>query len=809
MLPPNNRGSIRAMIMALSCDGEKIDTTDTSRRKCTVVYMRMMGARVRRKEDPRLITGSSTYVDDIRPQDLGHVGLLRSIYGHAKINHIDTSAAKALEGVIAVYTGDEFKRFSGPMPHGGGEGGGGPKGMVGIDTWPLATDVVRHVGQALAVVVATDRYIARDALDLIVVDYEPLPLIVDMEDALKDDAPQIYPEVPNNIAFKWNKIEGEPDDAFANADVVVSQKMNNQRVAGIPMEGRAVLAQPDALSGGLIVQTSTQNPHSVRQQIAKCLKMSELDIRVIAPEVGGGFGVKISSYPEEMIVATLARQLKQPIKWMESRGENLAATHHGRAQQTTIELAAKQDGTITGLRLRVLTDVGAYPRAAGVAMSTSLLIAGVYALKHVDLEIKAVYTNTMPTGAYRGAGRPEAAYYIERIVAVLAAELGMDPVALRRKNFIQPDEFPYKTPTGATYDSGDYEKPLAVALKTVDYDGLRAEQLRLRKEGRYMGIGLATFTEICGFGPFDSASVRVEPSGQVTVATGISPHGQGQETTFAQIVADKLGVSMDDVFVVHGDTARTPAGQGTMGSRGLVVGGSALVMGLNQITDKVRKIVAHKLEADVADIDFDNGKFGVKGSPEGALNLKEIARIAYSGSVPAEIGTGLEATEFFAPPGTTFPFGADIVSVEVIPDTGEVKILRYVAVDDCGTVISPLLVDGQVHGGLAQGIGQALWEEVVYDEDGQLITGSLMDYAIPRAQDFPMFELSRTETPSPLNPLGAKGIGELATIGSTPAIVNAVVDALSPFGITHLDMPLRPQRIWAAIAAAKQPVAAD
>ena len=774
-----------------------------------MVYMRMMGARVRRKEDPRLITGSSTYVDDIRPQDLGHVAILRSIYGHAKINHIDTSAARAHPGVIAVYTGAEFKGFTGPMPHGGGEGGGGPKGMAGIETWPLAIDVVRHVGQAIAVIVAEDRYIARDALDLIAVDYEPLPIVVDMEAALEPGAPQLYAEVPGNVAFTWNKVEGEPDKAFEQAEVVVSQKMNNQRVAGIPMEPRAVLAQPDALSGGLIVQTSTQNPHSVRQQIAKCLDISPLDVRVIAPEVGGGFGVKISSYPEEMIVATLARQLRRPIKWMESRGENLQATHHGRAQQTEIALAAKRDGTITGLRLRVLTDVGAYPRAAGVSMSTGLLIAGVYAFRHVDLEIKAVYTNTMPTGAYRGAGRPEAAYYIERIVDVLAAELGLDPVELRRKNFIQPDAFPYETPTGATYDSGDYEKPLAVALETADYAGLRAEQARLRKEGRYLGIGVATFTEICGFGPFDSASVRVEPTGQVTVATGISPHGQGQETTFAQIVADKLGVSMDDVFVVHGDTARTPAGQGTMGSRGLVVGGSALVMGLNQITEKVKKIVAHKLEADVADIDFAGGKFGVRGAPEGALTLKEIAKIAYSGSVPAEIGTGLEAAEFFAPPGTTFPFGADIVSVEVLPDTGEVKILRYVAVDDCGTVISPLLVDGQVHGGLAQGIGQALWEEVVYDDDGQLITGSLMDYAIPRAQDFPIFETARTETPSPLNPLGAKGIGELATIGSTPAIVNAVVDALSPFGIRHIDMPLRPQRIWAAIGAADSPVAAD
>jgi carbon-monoxide dehydrogenase large subunit len=776
-----------------------------------VAYMRMMGARVKRKEDPRLITGGSTYVDDVQPQNLGHVAILRSIYGHAKINSIDTSAAKALPGVIAVYTGAEFQRFTGPMPHGGGEGGGGPKGMVGIDTYPIEPEVVRHVGQAIAVVVATDRYIARDALELLVVDYAPLPVIVDMEEAIKPGAPQLYDNVPNNLAFVWNKVEGDPDKAFAEADVVVTRKMNNQRVAGIPMETRAVLAQPDALSGGLVVQTSTQNPHSVRQQIAKCLNMSPLDIRVIAPEVGGGFGVKISSYPEEMILATLALQLKRPVKWMEDRGENLQATHHGRAQEAEISLAATKDGTITAIKLRVLTDVGAYPRAAGVAMSTSLLIAGVYKMQNVDLEIKAAYTNTMPTGAYRGAGRPEAAYYIERIVDVLAAELDMDPIELRRKNFIPKDAFPYKTPTGATYDSGDYEKPLSKLLEIVDYPALRQQQAEMRKEGRYLGLGVATFTEICGFGPFDSASVRVEPTGQVTVTTGISPHGQGQETTFAQIVADELGVSMDDVFVVHGDTARTPAGQGTMGSRGLVVGGSALMMGVTKIKDKALKIVAHKLEAAEADVTFENGKYGVKGSPEGALTLKDVAKIAYSGSVPAEIGTGLEVTDFFAPPGTTFPFGADLVVVEVRADTGEVQVLRYVAVDDCGRVISPLLVDGQVHGGLAQGIGQALWEAVVYDEDGQLITGSLMDYAIPRAQDFPMFETARTETPSPLNPLGAKGIGELATIGSTPAIVNAVVDALRPFGVTHLDMPLRPQRIWQAITDANvaSAVAAD
>jgi carbon-monoxide dehydrogenase large subunit len=773
-----------------------------------MVYMKQVGARVKRKEDPRLITGSSTYVDDINPRGVGHVGILRSVYGHAKINGIDTAAAKAYPGVIAVFPGKELRELEKPMPHGEGETGGGQKGMVTISTQPLATDRVRHVGQALAVVVAEDRYVARDALDLIEVEYEPLEVVTDVERAIADGAPQLYDDVPHNTAYTWTRKRGEPDAAFAAAEVTVTQKMTNQRLASISLETRGVLAQPDPLSGGLTVYTSTQNPHSVRAEIAKTLGLSEIDIRVVAPEVGGGFGAKISSYPEEMIVAALARKLNRPVKWIESRGENLLATHHGRGQVNELSLAASRDGTITGLRMRCLADLGAYPRDASVPPLTGMLMAGVYKYTNVDLEIRGVYTNTMATGAYRGAGRPEAAYYIERMMDLLAAELGMDPVEVRRKNFIPPDAFPYKTPTGPTYDSGDYAKPLDKALAAADYQGQRAEQARLRAEGRYLGIGVATFTEICGFGPFDSAMVRVEPSGTVTVATGISPHGQGQETTFAQMVADELGVSMDDVVVVHGDTARTPAGKGTMGSRGLVVGGSALFKSLGQVKVKATKIAAHLLEASPEDIAFSEGKFGVRGAPERAKTLADIAGAAYSGQVPEEIGTGLEATDFFAPPGTTFPFGADVVTVEVDPETGEVTLQRYVAVDDCGRVISPLLVDGQVHGGLTQGIAQALYEEVVYDESGQLVTGTLMDYAVPKSEYLPMFENDRTETPSPLNPLGAKGIGELATIGSTPAVANAVLDALAPFGVKHLDMPLRPERIWAAIQAAKGKTAA-
>jgi aerobic carbon-monoxide dehydrogenase large subunit len=766
-----------------------------------MVYSRQIGARVRRKEDPRLITGSSTYVDDFRPSDIGHLAILRSVYGHAKINGIDTSKAAAHPGVIGVYTAKDFADLT-EMPFGNSEGGG-VAGSAPIPTPILENERVRHVGQAIAVVVAESRYIAADAVNLIEVEYEPLPVVTDMEEALQDGAPQLYDHVPNNLAYTFTHKTGDPDATFANAPVVVTQKMNNQRVSGVAMEARATMAQPDALSGGLVVFTSTQNAHGIRNEIAGALGLSDLDVRVIAPEVGGGFGVKAGVYQEDILCAALAMRLRRPIKWIETRSEHLATTHHGRGHQAEVSLAAEQDGTVTGIKLRLVADLGAYPRGAFIPMLCAWLMNGVYRCETVDIEIRAVYTNTMATGAYRGAGRPEAGYYLERIMDVLAAKLGMDPVELRRKNFIPPDAFPHKTATGMLYDSGEYEKPLAKVLELVDYDTLRAEQAAARGQGRYIGIGVTTFTEICGFGPHDSSSVRVEPSGRVTVATGISPHGQGQETSFAQIVADEIGVSMDDVVVVHGDTARTPAGNGTGGSRGLVVGGSALVMALGQIKEKARKIVAHKLEASLEDVSFADGKFGVQGAPDKAMTMKEIAAVAYSGSLPPSIGTGLDVTDFFAPPGTTFPFGADVAVVEVDPETGEIALKRYVAVDDCGKQVSPLLVDGQVHGGLVQGIAQALWEEVVYDDQGQLVTGTLMDYALPKAHDLPNLENDRTETPSPLNPLGAKGIGELATIGSTPTIVNAVVDALSPFGITHLDMPLRPERVWQAIARAQ------
>jgi carbon-monoxide dehydrogenase large subunit len=768
-----------------------------------MVYSKQIGARVKRKEDPRLITGSSAYVDDFQPKREAHMAVLRSTYAHAKIRGIDTTAAKNLPGVIGVFTGAELKALYGPMPFGGGEGGGGFPGQISIEAYAVEHEKVRHVGQAVAVVVAEDRYTARDALDLIQVDYEPLDPVVDLEKSIEPGAPQVYDHVPNNICYVWKHTSGDPDAAFASADVVVNQRITNSKIHSICMETRAVLAEPERTGDAITIYTSTQNPHTVRTQIAKTLRLPETAVRVVAPEVGGGFGAKANTYQEDVIAGALALKLRRPIKWMETRSEHLAATTHGRAHVGNFSIAAKRDGTVVGLRMHLLGDVGANPRGSFIPVLAGWLFPGVYACKNVEMEIKTVYTTTMAVDAYRGAGRPEAAYYVERLMDLLADELKMDPAEIRRKNFIPPTAFPYKTPSGMTYDTGEYDKPLTRALEIAGYANLRAEQVKLRAQGRYMGIGISTFTEICGFGPYDSAAVRVEPTGQVTVMTGISPHGQGSETTFAQIVADELGVTIDDVVVIHGDTARTPQGIGTMGSRSLVVGGSALYRSTKVIREKAEKIAAHLLEASPDDIELREGKFSVKGAPGRGKSLAEIAAASYGGAVPDEIGTGLEAIDFFRPPDTTFPFGADVAVVEVDPSTGKVDIKRYVAVDDCGNVISPMLVEGQVHGGLAQGIAQALWEEIVYDESGQLITGSLMDYAVPVAESLPSFETDRTVTTTPLNPLGAKGIGELATIGSAPTIVNAVMDALEPFGIRHLDMPLRPEKVWRAIREAK------
>jgi carbon-monoxide dehydrogenase large subunit len=686
-----------------------------------------------------------------------------------------------------------------------GEGGSAP----GADhkkhsRHALSVDRVRYVGEPVAAVIGMDPATAVDAVMDVQVDWEPLPAAVDMLEARQDGSPCLFDDLPGNLERIWRRQTGDWAAAQRAADRTIHLRMTNQRLAGVPMEGRAIVAQPDPATGGLTVWTSTQAPHLTRSDLARTLRLPENLLRVIAPEVGGGFGLKIGIYPEEVVLAALAREHQWTLRWVETRMEHMLATTHGRAQVAELEAAVQADGTLTGLRMRVTADIGAYPLAPFIPELTGQMAIGVYAIPTVDIEIACVFTNTTPVAAYRGAGRPEATYYIERLMDRIAGELSLDPAEVRRKNFIPPAAFPYRTPTGQLYDSGEYDRALTKALANADYPTLRAEQAQRRAQQgeRLVGIGLACYVEMCGFGPFESAQVKVEQSGTVTVTTGISPHGQGQETTFAQIIADQLGADYDKIVVIHGDTARTPMGVGTMGSRALAVGGEALVRAAAKVREKAIQIAAVMLEAAAPDVVFSEGRYQVRGVPDRSLSLRQIAKKAYTDQLPDDIEPGLEAVSYFKPPELTYPFGAHVAVVEVERETGVVHLRAYFAVDDCGPRISPLLVDGQVHGGLAQGISQALLEEVLYDENGQLISGSLMDYALPRAVHFPSFRLDKTETTTPHNSLGAKGIGEAATVGSTPAVVNAVLDALQPLGVRQIDMPLRPERVWRAMQAA-------
>jgi carbon-monoxide dehydrogenase large subunit len=769
-----------------------------------MAYAALMGAEVKRKEDPRLIRGAGSFVGDLKLPGMLHVALVRSPYAHAEVRSVDTAAACALPGVVAVVAGRDLLADVQPLPlASSGEGGEGVGKYTGRTRFVLAVERVRHVGEAVAAVVATSYEAAVDAAQAVEVDYSPLPVVADPVQAMAPDAPLIFDGLTSNVDHSRRRQKGDVEAAFGAAHRIVRQRMVNQRLFGFPMEGRAVAAAPDFASGGVTLYTSTQTPHQIRGEVARTLGLSESQVRVIAPDVGGGFGVKIGSYPEDSLCAALALRLNAPVRWVEDRLEHVLATTHGRGQVCELEAAVQPDGTVTALRMRVTADLGAYPLAPGLPDLTTAMGVGVYKIPNVDLEATSVYTNTTPVAAYRGAGRPEAAYYIERLMDCVAAELGLDPAAVRRTNFIPPEAFPYKTPTGLTYDSGEYDKALARALEISRYADLRAEQARRRAsgEGRLLGIGLACYVEMCGFGPYESAQIKVEPSGAVTVTTGISPHGQGTWTTFAQIVADQLGADFGAIVVRSGDTATTPMGVGTMGSRSLAVGGGALMRAAAKIREKARRIAAHALEANFDDVELVDGRYQVRGAPASSLTLAEIARRAYGRGLPPEIDSGLESTEFFRPAELIYPFGAHVAVVEVEVETGAVQIRAYYSVDDCGPRISPLIVAGQVHGGLAQGIAQALLEEVVYDAQGQLLSGSLMDYALPRASMFPPFTLDKTETPTPLNPLGVKGIGEAATIGSTPAVANAVIDALAHLGVRHVDIPLRAEKVWRAANA--------
>lgn len=788
-----------------------------------------IGKPIKRTEDPRLIQGLAHYVDDIRLPDTLHAVFLRSIYAHARIKSMDVTAALKLPGVVAVYTGKDLARV-GPVPC-----GAAIPDMKSPEHRVLATEKVYFVGHPVAVVVAETKFAARDAVDLIQVDYEELPVVLDEEKAADAKSPVIHERLGTNIAYKLTAGEGDIEAALKSSDKVIKQKILNRRLAPIAMEPRGVLARYYPGEQELTLWTSTQIPHLARTQLAIMLGMPENKLRLIAPEVGGGFGSKLNVYAEEAVLGWISIQTARPVKWIEGRRENLQATIHGRGQTGYIEIGCKKDGTITGLRYNVFADMGSYFQLLTPAIPTltGLMLSGCYKIPAIQMNVIATFTNKMSTDAYRGAGRPEATYVVERAADLVAAELGMDPVEVRRKNFPAPDEFPFKTATGLFYDSGNYEGALKKALDMAGYAKLREDQKKARQEGRLVGIGISTYVEICALGPssampaggWESATVRIEPTGKVTILTGASPHGQGEETSFAQIAADELGVDVNDSTVIHGDTAVVQYGIGTFGSRGLAVGGVAVYMAIQKLKEKAGKIAAHLLQCESTA--FSDGRFceaaaqaksasvpepvvPVGQAPATALpepkpggktiTLQEIALAAHlAKNLPADMEPGLSATAFYEPKNFTFPFGTHIAVVEIDRETGELQFQRYIAVDDCGKQINPLLVAGQVHGGICQSFGQALYEEVVYDENGQLVTGTLMDYALPRASMLPHFELDSTETPSPVNPLGAKGVGEAGTIGATPAVVSAIVDALSVFGVRHIDMPVKPETVWQII----------
>ena len=775
----------------------------------------LVGGSVKRREDPRLLTGSSAYVDDIKQVGLLHAALLRSPHAHARIRQIDIRGAQANPDVVTVLTGEEAERSAGTVPCLWTI----PPDLKKPRQPTLAIKKVLYVGQPIAVVVATNRAAAVDAAQQIEVDYEPLAAVVDMEKALAADAPILHDELGTNQASAFQLAAGDIDKAFAEADVVVKQRLVNSRMAGAPLEGRGVLAEYNPGSGELTLTTSTQIPHFVKMLLAGALRMKEQNVRVITPEVGGGFGTKLNFYNEEILIGLLAKKLGRPVKWVETRSENLQATIHGRDQVHYIELAARKDGTLLGMRDHFYADLGAYHQlhGAGLFVLTALMMQAMYKIPNMLIELQVAFTNKVANDATRGASRPEATYAVERMIDILAAELKMDPAEVRRRNFLTPESFPYSTLTGLVYDSGNYAALLDKALQVADYAGLRREQERARRSGRLVGVGMAGYVEVSGWGPstvagavgiahglFESATVRADWDGTVTVLSGTSPHGQGHETAWAQIVAEVLGVSLEDVAVKHGDTAQIPFGSGTFGSRSTAVGGAAVRLAVEKVRQKSIKIAAHLLEANVEDMEYVGGSARVKGSPTRSVSFAEIAATAHKAhKLPPDTEPGLECTSFFDPANFTYPFGVHLAVVEVDPETGKVSIQKYLAVDDCGNVINPMIVDGQVHGGVAMGIGQALFEEIVYDDQGQLKTATFLDYLLPSAGDLPLIETDRTETPSPVNVLGAKGVGEAGTIVGTATIANAVMDALQPLGIRHVDIPLRPDKVWRAIRDAR------
>lgn len=778
---------------------------------------RIFGSGIKRREDPRLITGKAKYTDDIKLPGLLHMAVVRSPYAHANIKSIDTSAAEAMDGVVAVYTGEDITLA--PIPSAWLI----PDSDLIVPEHPaLAKGKVRHVGDGVAIVLADDRYQAQDAADAIVVEYEELPAVVDPEKATKDGAPQLFDNVANNVAFKWIMGDKEASDkVFDDADVVVSDTIIQQRLLPTAMEPRASLAQYNSATEELTLWCTSQNPHIHRFIISGITGLRENKVRVIAPEVGGGFGSKIPVYPDEALVSWASIQLGRPVKWTETRSENYQVTIHGRDHVEYVDMAADKDGKILGIRGTVYAGLGGYISTAAPGVPTylhGLMYGGPYTIGSAYCESIGVMTNTAPTDAYRGAGRPEATFLIERMMDLVAKKLDLDAVEIRRRNLIPKFENGYEAATGVVYDSGDYVPALEKALGIAEYEKFRAEQAEARKNGRYLGIGVTTYTEMCGLGPsqvagaigfqgglWESAIIRVTPTGKVQAMIGSSPHGQGSETTLAQIIGEELGFPVDDIEIVHGDTNETPMGWGTYGSRTTPVTGASLALASRKLKEKARVLAAHLLEAAVEDIEYEDGKFSVKGSPDKFQTIQDIALMAtLAWNMPEGMDPGFEESQFYDPPNFVYPFGTHIAIVEVDPDTGVIDLLRYIAVDDVGPQINPVIVAGQIHGGVVQGVAQALCEGVIYDDNGQLLTGSMMDYTMPRADMFPNFELDETVTPSPHHPIGVKGVGETGTIASTPTAYNAVLDALAPFGIDKIDMPMTAYKVWDAIQKSKQ-----
>jgi aerobic carbon-monoxide dehydrogenase large subunit len=774
-----------------------------------------VGVAVPRKEDAELLTGQARFVDDLTLPGMVWMAVVRSPYAHARISSVDVSPALHAPGVLAAYSGQDLAH---DIPAGLPCAWPVTEDIKMPTHWAIARDKARYAGDGVAVVVAESRGLAKDAAELVEVEYEPLPVVTDAEAALADGAPLVHDDLESNECYTWTLSAGEVDKLFAEADVTVSERYFQNRLVPNAMEPRGVLVQPVPAANEYTVWSATQIPHILRVLLAMTVGIPESKLRVIAPDVGGAFGSKLNVYAEEQLALALARKLGRSVKWTEDRSEGYLATIHGRDVVQEIELAATADGTITAVRTKLTAAMGAYLQLVtpGIPLLGAWLYGGAYDVKAYDFTCTGVFTNTTPTDAYRGAGRPEATYAIERAVDALARKLEMDPVELRRKNFVT--EFPATIASGLTVDSTDHHASLDKALEILDYDALRREQAERRERGdtKLLGIGFSTYVEMCGLAPsrilaalryaaggWESATIRCLPTGVVQVLVGTSPHGQGHQTTMAQIVAERLGVDVGSIDVLHGDTSLVPLGMDSYGSRSIAVGGPALYHAADKVIDKARAIVAHQLEVSEGDLEVTDGRISVKGSPDRGMTVAEAAFAAWTAhNLPDGMEPGLEGTYVYDPENFSWPAGTHIAVVEVDTETGAADLVRYVAVDDIGTVINPQIVDGQVHGGIAQGVAQALWEEAVYDEHGTLLTGSMLSYLVPSAAELPSFELDRTETPSPSNPLGVKGVGETGAIASPAAVMNAVVDALSQFGITELDMPATPERVWAAIQEA-------